>query len=125
MSANASEVAEPAKTRMLKYCCFRNHTTEFYSSLGSWSVGSKAARAAVASNFFVRRWRLQRSGATRVSGYALEPSAGRIPPSLVSSSACGRIPGGWRSASPGQAEPTEPLQTASLPLTAGRICLRR
>jgi hypothetical protein len=42
-SPNASEVAEPAKTLLLKYCCSRNKATQFYSSHCSWPVGTEAA----------------------------------------------------------------------------------
>jgi hypothetical protein len=43
MAHNASEVAEPAKTLLLKYCCSRNKATQFYSSHCSWPVGTEAA----------------------------------------------------------------------------------
>ena len=43
ISHNVPAVAKPAQTCLLKYCCFRNHATEFCFSLCSWPVGSEAA----------------------------------------------------------------------------------
>ena len=40
---NVPEVAEPAKSHLLKYCCSLNQATEFRFSLCSWPVGSEAA----------------------------------------------------------------------------------
>ena len=47
MAVNASEVAEPAKTLLLRYSCFRNQATEFCSSHCSWPVGTEAAAGGV------------------------------------------------------------------------------